>query len=247
MPEEETIIESPDETPQEGFELGEGVSDEETLDPREAALATKIAELEKKEAALKDFERKVNARSTELGAIAKQLEQSKPVAPVDDGIDDDTKKEMRKLLKGIGLDPDEVTNVIAMAKRSTEEAREEAFNSFVSSHDDVDAEKLVYALMDSGVDPNSLSPAALKRELDKTYKVVKAESIDPEAIAKKAVADYLANLKKQGVDESDIVEVKKGRSSATGAHRSVDDVMADKSLTFIERQTLMDKLSGVIS
>lgn len=189
---------------------------------------------------LTEFEREVNKRSSDLGRIAKELEAAREATPAKvepDGFDDDTKAEMLKLLKAVGVDVDSLKGSIALATTTVDEAREETFASFLEAHTDVTPDEVMRELLEGGVDPRQLTPAQLKRELGKAHKVIAAAKLDPEAIKKQAIADYLADLEKKGVKPDDITEVKKGRGSASGGHRSLDDALDDSSLSVFDKWT----------
>lgn len=185
---------------------------------------------------LTQWERDLNKKSSELGSMAKVIEAAPAVKQdEDDALDPETAAELKKALKAIGLDADEIQSAIKLSRTAVDEGREEAFTSFIESHDDVDPADLIGELMESGIDPNSATPAQLKRELNKAYKVVKAAKLDPEAIKKQAIADYIAGLADKGAKPADVVEVKKGRGSAAGAHRDIDQVVNDPSVSLFDK------------
>jgi hypothetical protein len=198
----------------------------------------------KKAKNLSAWEKDTNAKASDLGRIAKELEaareSSKPAE--ENTLDADTQKELKAALKAVGLDVDSITNALKIAQTTVDEGREEAFESFVAAHDDVEPSKLIGSLIESGHDPAKLTPAALRRELNRAYKVIKADELDPEAIAKKAVDDYIAGLSKKGVKPDEVVEVKKGRGSAAGAHRNLDDVVDDPSVSFFDKMAMLQDL-----
>lgn len=195
-----------------------------------------IEELDiKKVRNLAAWEKDVNAKASDLGNIAKALESKQPAQSAEPTLDDETKTQLITALGEIGLDVATVTRAVALAQQTVDEGREEVFVGFIESHDDVPASELVAELIESGIDPEAVTPAVLRKELNKAYKVLKADKLDPEAIKKQAIADYLADLAAKGVKPEDVTEVKKGRGAAAGAHRSVDDVLADDSVSLFDK------------
>ena len=184
---------------------------------------------------LAQWEKDTNKKASELGNIAKALE-SQPVTTEESvELDPAEAAELKRLLKGVGIDVDDLTSTLSAAKQSVNEAREEAFVSFIESHDDVPANELIAELMESGINPEKATPAALKSALNKAYKVIQAGKVDPEAIKKQAVADYRASLSDKGVKPDEVTEVKKGRGAAAGAHRNVDDMLDDPSISMFDK------------
>ena len=183
---------------------------------------------------ISQWEKDTNKKASELGNIAKALESKEPEeAPA---LDPETKAELSRALKEVyGIDPSEMANVVKMAKQTVDEGRNEAFESFIEAHEDVKPDALIAELLDSGFDPDTATPATIRKALNKAYKSLKADSVDPAEIAKKAVADYLADLASKGVKPEDVTEVKKGRGSAAGAHRDLDDVIADGSVHLFDK------------
>lgn len=243
----DTEFEITDQTEEVEVEIDQPEDSEEVeeTDPKEAELAAKLAELEAKEAKIAEWEKKVNARSTELGAIAKQLEQTKAPATSESKYDDETKQQLKELFQEtFGIDPSVLTDTIKTTQQTLAQQREAIFFEAVKD-EGVSGEELYAALMDIGIDPEKADPATLSKAVARLTPALK--TVDPEVIAKKAVEEYVASLGKKGVKPEEVVEVKKGRGSAAGAHRSVEDIMNDKSLDWHQRQELIDKITGMDS
>lgn len=194
----------------------------------------------KKVANLTNWERELNRKSSDLGAIAKRIETPKEEAATAD-FDPKDLDTLSDALKAIGLSPDEVKQAIAMQRQSVDEARAEVAESFFAAHKDVSPDAIIRELYEDGVDLDTISPARLKRELDKAYKVKKAESLDEgtiEAKAKELAQKMLDEMTKDG----NVVGVRKSRGSAAGAHKTYGDVMDDASLSMFDKFDIAAKL-----
>lgn len=205
---------------------------EETTEPEPDPLAEREAALAKKEADLKEFEKRVNQRSTELGAIAKQLENApKPEPEDDDNFDPKELEVFKKALKKVlGVDPAQLTRAASAAQATIAEQMEETTTDFFSSHPDADQATIVKELIAMNFDMDNATPVQLKRALNTAYKATK-EPVDIDALVAARVEEALKKAKKAGGD-GDIVDVKKGRGNAAGAKRSFSEVLEDPNADF---------------
>lgn len=236
MSDEETVSESV-ETP-EATEEAPSTPDTESIvndwlqakgiDPNEFDI--------KKAASLSKWEKEVSRKSSELGAIAKQLESAPKVAEPSVEFDPAELKNLKDALKAIGVDPDVLSNQASFAATAVEEQMEEVADTFFESHNDLDKDVVIDELLGLGINPNTLTPAKFKKALNQAYKVAKANTLDIDAIVEKRLAAKLAELK--GEDE-EVVSVKKGRSTAAGGHKNLSDALDDTSLSFWDKMKLV--------
>jgi hypothetical protein len=233
---DEVAIEEEVETPEEELETPEPTKEQVA---REWLAEQGIDEFDaKKVKNISAWERDTNAKASDLGRIAKELEAARTAATPAEAIstlDAETQTELKNALKTIGLDVDSLKSVVALSQQTVTEGREEAFETFTATHNDVDPSDLVGELVENGVDPQHLTPFELKRELNKAYNVVKAGKLDPEALKKAAIAEYIESLGKKGVKPEDVTEVKKGRGSAAGSHRNLNEVLSDPSVSIFDK------------
>jgi uncharacterized protein (UPF0147 family) len=168
------------------------------------------------------------------------LEQ-KPAPKQDDpasGYDPAELANLKNALKAVGLDPDTVMQGMSLVQQNVEEQRIEVAASFFNEHTDVPRDDIIRALIEDGINLDTVTPSRLKKELAKAHKLIKADSFDPEARAKELALQMLEEMKKGG---GEIVEVKKSRGNS-GGHKTLNDVLEDPNTDFFAKMDLAAKV-----
>jgi hypothetical protein len=229
QPEEEAIPDKPEYTPEQIKEIGQLYLKSEGIDDFDP----------KKVRGLSQWEKDLNVKSSSLGNIAKALEE-KP-AEVKPTLDAETKAELTSALAEVlGSDPSEVAQTVREYKENSMAEREAAFSGFIDSHPDVSPEDLTKELMETGFNPNA-PVSVIKTRMEKAYKAITVT--DPEKREAEIRADerakFLAEMADKGVKPEEVTEVKKGRGGAAGAHRNIDDVLADSSVSMFDKMAAL--------
>lgn len=196
----------------------------------------------KKVANLTNWERDLNKKSSDLGAMAKAIEkQPSQAATTEPDFDPNELTTLEAAMKKVlGIDPKAIAQTFTATQQALEAERAEVAESFFSDHADIPSEQLIKELYEDGVNLDTIPPAQLKRKLDKAYRVIKANAFDPadiEAKAKELAEKMVAEMTKDG----QVIDIKKGRASG-GGHKTIGDVMDDPSATFFDK---MDAFSSL--
>ena len=223
--------ETPEEEVQSPEEIAKAFLKEKGIDPDEFDF--------KEAANLQDWKRNLNKKSSELGAIAKQLEAApKPAEPSPaDEFDPKELDTLKKALKAIGVDPDNLKSSLGLVAQNVEEERASIAEEFFASHDEVTPDEVIGQLVSDGVNLDTITPARLKKELTRAAKVIKAEKFDIEAEVEKRLTKKLEELSQDGTP----VAIKKGRAAASGGHKSLEEALADPNTSFWDKLDLASK------
>lgn len=211
----------------------------EATDPFEAAAATlgvDVDYLKENAGKLKDlnkFYSELNRKSMELAAQKKQA-PAKTAAPESDDADDEivldakSRKALRKVME------EEFGDFFSLVQNTTVDAVGSVIEDFSKSHDDADPTRISEVMDELGL--WTPVPSQLKKNMEKAYKLVKAESTDVDAIAEaKAQEMFEKMLADKGLTADDVVSVKK---SPRVENISTKD-WRDEELTTRERYELL--------
>jgi len=195
----------------------------------------------KKASKLSEWEKSLNKKSSELGSIAKQLESTK-TAPIQTNTSekkfaDEDLANLKDALKAVGLDPDAVMGSMSYVKQTVEEQRAEIASDFFTQHGDIDQDEIIKVMYEDGINLETITPARLKRELNKAYKLVKADTLDIDALVEQKLKERLDKLNEDG---GELVEVRKGRGQK-GGNKTLDDVFNDPSMDFFAKMDAAGK------
>jgi hypothetical protein len=191
----------------------------EVPDPKAAALAAK-------EEQLRDWEKKLNARSSELGAMAKAVESVKPAPAPDDApeLDPESQKALDAYLKRtLGIDPKALASTVAMQQAQLAEEVETTTNEWFKSHKDVTPEQVGEVVVALGIDTSHMTARKAKQVLDYVAKIIKADPSPEEFEAKvqEAAEAKLAEMKKSG---EEIVDVRKKGAVDPHSKKSLESI-----------------------
>lgn len=177
------------------------------------ALGVDVDYLRENKSKFRDFNKfysELNRRSMELSAKEKEV----PSAPKKDTEDDDTEldERSRRLLRKVM--EDEFGDVFNLVRSTTVDAVGQVIEDFSAKHSDADPTR-ISEVMDE-LNLWTPIPSQLKKNMEKAYKLVKAEATDVDAIAEQKAQElfekYLAD---KGLDRDDIVSVKKSPKPET--------------------------------
>ena len=242
----DTALEETEESTEEvETEAAEAV--EETEQPEEEApTREQIAQEWLKEQGIEEFDAKkvrnlskwekdVQERSTLAGAALKALEEQPKAAVADDDIPDEEMEQFNKYLKKAGLDPAETKAIIAQQKEALDYARVATVQRFAKDNGIDDPSEVLQQVQRMGNNLETIAPHVLEEALGEANSVIRAKSLDPVKYEAEVRAKIMAELADKGVKPSELVEVKKGRGAAAGAHRNVDDRLDDPSISMFDK------------
>lgn len=185
---------------------------------------------------LSGFYAKVNRRNMDL--ITKEREQAaKPVlTPTtdDDGevLDEKSQRILRKFIEA------EIAPVLSSVQSSVAEDMGEVAEVFAKTHTDISPAKIDAIMEEEGLWDLSRTAPKLKKNLERAYKLAKADLLDTDAEIERRVAERLKDSVKDG---EEVVGVKPKRTSVTEP-RSEADILADDSIPAHKKWELLNKV-----
>ena len=179
---------------------------------------------------LDKFYAKVNKRNMDLIEAQKQVAQA-PIASDDDDdidLDESSQKVLRKFLAR------ELAPFLNTVQATTYDAMQDTALEFAAGHTDVPPAAVDAAMEEIG-GWNASTPAQLKRNLERAYKLAKADTSDIDAVVEAKLAERLAAVKGDG---EEIVEVKPKRGTVTSP-RSEAEILADPNISPQEKWKML--------
>lgn len=183
---------------------------------------------------LDGFYAKVNKRNMELVEKQRALEaQAAAPAPASD--DDDVELDAKSAAVLRKFIENEFAPVFQTLAQQNHDAAGQVIEEFSATHKDVNPAEVDDIMTEMGLWDASTTPAKLKKNLERAYKIAKAQAFDPEAEAERIAAERLKGAVK---DDEEVIEVKKKRGSVP-APRDEDAVLADSNVSWVDKLKML--------